>query len=86
MYMEWCLGSDAAGFSGHVFKFSSAVGRSLCEMSTAGNTKYETAAVCFFLHFRQHAGSRFPSAKKWYGRNKGGRDMANKTAGKASAE
>ncbi|WP_268339214.1 hypothetical protein [Bacillus haynesii] len=42
------------------------MGRSLCEMSAAGNTKHETAAVVF-LHFRQHAVSRFPSAKKWYG-------------------
>lgn len=47
MYMEWCLGSDVAGFSGHDFKFSSAVGRSLCEMSTAGNT----TAVVFSLTF-----------------------------------
>ncbi|AGN34954.1 hypothetical protein UZ38_26630 [Bacillus amyloliquefaciens] len=46
VYMEWCLGPDAAGFSGYGFKFSSAVGRSLCEMSTAGNT---TAVVFSFL-------------------------------------
>ena len=51
VYMEWCLRSDAAGFSGHGFKFSSAVGRSLCEMSTAENTKYETAAVVFSFIF-----------------------------------
>jgi hypothetical protein len=34
----------AAGFTGHGFKFSSVAERSLCEMSTAGNTKHETAA------------------------------------------